>query len=121
MADSLAFLREQNVQDITALLRDLRTRLNKLEVMTGRYAYGWKNVSPSMAASAVPTQNTFLVPYTIYVSGGTVSNISIQGLFSDGTPALINTGLTSGTFRLNRGDYIVITYSSAPTWHWYGD
>jgi hypothetical protein len=43
---------------------------------------------------------------TIIISGGTVSQIAFDGIV---------TGLTNGVFRLFPGDYISVTYSSAPS------
>ncbi|MGA8303242.1 MAG: hypothetical protein WA691_08435 [Thermoplasmata archaeon] len=42
----------------------------------------------------------------VYVSGGTVSSITLNG---------IATGATSGQFRLGPGDILIVTYTSAPT------
>lgn len=67
---------------------------------------------PSVGASGSPVTNPWGVPATIYVSGGTVSNIAINGNA---------TGLTSGMFRVGPNQSITLTYSSAPTWTWIGE
>ena len=67
---------------------------------------------PSVGTSGVPTVNPWGIPVTIYVTGGTVSNIAINGNA---------TGLTSGMFRLGPSQSITISYSGAPTWTWIGD
>lgn len=72
----------------------------------------WQIATPSVPASTITTSNTYQVPVTIYIRGGTVTNINIQGQLL---------GMTSGTFRLNPGDTIAVTYSVTPTWFWYGD
>jgi archaellum component FlaF (FlaF/FlaG flagellin family) len=74
-----------------------------------------------MFTSGVPRQWTGTKPVTVYVFGGTVSQISITGPGINGTPITLTPGPTSGTFRLVPGDSITITYSVAPTWYWYGD
>jgi hypothetical protein len=45
----------------------------------------------------------------VYVSGGTVTVIKIDG---------VTTGLTSGTFLVEATHSINITYSGVPTWVW---
>jgi hypothetical protein len=67
---------------------------------------------PSVGASTVATVNPWGVPVTIYITGGTVSNVAINGNA---------TGLTSGMFRLGPGQSITLTYSVAPSWTWIGD
>jgi len=48
---------------------------------------------------------------TIIEYGGTVSDIALDG---------VSTGQTTGTFVLAPGEVIVLTYSAAPSWKWYG-
>lgn len=67
------------------------------------------NLSPAMAASAAVTTNNTGYACTVHITGGTVTIISVNGIF---------TGLTSGTVRLEPGDTIAITYSVAPSWIW---
>lgn len=67
------------------------------------------NLSPAMAASAAVTTNNTGYACTVHITGGTVTIISVNGIF---------TGLTSGTVRLEPGDTIAITYSAAPNWIW---
>jgi hypothetical protein len=89
-------------RDVVKLQRDL----NQLGS-----AVGWLT-TPVMPATTVNATNTFGVPATVYVRGGTVTNITIDG---------VATGFTSGTFRVRAGGTINITYSVAPVWFWYGD
>lgn len=69
------------------------------------------------AQPAVPASGTTLTNHandaTVYVTGGTVTGISIMGQ---------STGLTSGSFHVpgNNGT-IKLTYSAAPTWLWIWD
>lgn len=60
----------------------------------------------TLAASGTPRVNTNPVPVSVTVTGGTVTAISINGGSSVGT---------SGTFTLQPGDSIAVTYSVAPT------
>mgnify|MGYP001404285004 CR=1 FL=1 len=66
---------------------------------------------PSIPASGTPVTNNKGYPVRVFVTGGTVSNIAINGT---------NTGLTSGGFLLGPGDTITLTYSAAPSWTWFG-
>ena len=67
---------------------------------------------PSVPASTTAQTNSTGVDCTVFVTGGTVSAIAIGGT---------STGLTSGAFRVPAGQTITLTYSSAPTWQWFGD
>lgn len=71
---------------------------------------GWQT-APALPASGTAYTNV-LGDATVYVSGGTVTAITV-----DGTA----TGLTSGTVRVPLGKTLAITYSVAPTWKWYTD
>jgi hypothetical protein len=50
-----------------------------------------------------------MAPAMVYVSGGTVSAIAVDGT---------TTGLTSGAFLVRPMGTITLTYSVAPTWVW---
>src|SRR5262249_40068794 len=65
--------------------------------------------APALAASTVDMKNTSGSVVTVYVSAGTVTVIKVGG---------VTTGLTSGSFRLRRGQALNITYSVAPTLKW---
>lgn len=67
---------------------------------------------PTVPATTVTYTNNYGSNATVYISGGTVTNITIGGT------AL---GVTSGTFRVSSGQTIAITYSSVPTWKWFVD
>ncbi|HSX06510.1 MAG TPA: glycosyl hydrolase family 28-related protein [Candidatus Saccharimonadia bacterium] len=66
---------------------------------------------PSVGTSGVAVTNPWGVPASVYVSGGTVSAIAINGS---------NTGLTSGMFAIGPNQTITLTYSVAPSWTWIG-
>lgn len=67
--------------------------------------------APSVPASGTAQSNTFVVRVRIFVTGGTVSAIAINGTA---------TGMTNGTFELDPGETITVTYSAVPTWTWFG-
>lgn len=64
------------------------------------------------AVSTTPYVNILNADATVYVTGGTVSVVSIGGQA---------TGQTAGAFRVVAGQTITLTYSVAPTWIWFGD
>jgi hypothetical protein len=68
--------------------------------------------TPSVPSSGTVYTNNSMTDATIYVSGGTVTAIAINGTA---------TGLTSGMFRVPSQATITLTYSVAPTWVWNGD
>lgn len=65
---------------------------------------------PTPGSSPSTYTNTTGGPITVYVAGGTVSSITIA---RQGTA--MTTGMTSGAFRLQQNDSIVVTHSSTPT------
>lgn len=67
--------------------------------------------APTVPASTVAYTNSYGYPCMVSIYGGTVTAITIDG---------VATGQTSGTFVLSPGETIAITYSSAPTWKWFG-
>lgn len=67
--------------------------------------------APSVPATTVNYTNNYGFPCQVLISGGTVTNIDLDD---------IATGLTSGMFVIAPGETINITYSSVPTWKWWG-
>ncbi len=67
---------------------------------------------PSVPSTTVAYTNAYGVDCTVFVTGGTVTVVSIGG---------IATGLTSGSFRVNAGQTITVTYTVPPSWTWFGD
>ncbi|MCK5431409.1 MAG: right-handed parallel beta-helix repeat-containing protein [Gammaproteobacteria bacterium] len=66
---------------------------------------------PSVPASTVNYTNINGYPCQVQVLGGTVTDIDIDD---------VATGLTTGIFFIPVGETINITYSSVPTWVWWG-
>jgi len=67
--------------------------------------------APSMPNSGVNYTNDYGYPCMVQVYGGNVTDIDIDD---------VATGLTSGTFIIPPSGTINITYSSAPSWRWWG-
>lgn len=67
---------------------------------------------PAVPASGTAQSNNTGYDCMVLVTGGTVSNIAIGG---------INTGQTSGWFRVPALQTITLTYTVAPSWSWYGE
>lgn len=67
------------------------------------------NIVPG--ASPYVYQNGDLIPETVIVSAGTVSDIS----WSHDNSTYFATGQTTGTFRVDTGDFLKVTYSGTPT------
>jgi hypothetical protein len=67
---------------------------------------------PAFPATTIELVNPFPTPVTIYISGGTISTVAINGT---------NTLNTAGPFRLGVGSNIAIAYTGSPSWVWFGD
>lgn len=64
---------------------------------------------PAVPGSAVALQNTNTYPVTVVISGGTVSQVTVNGVIAGGG---------DGTYLVPSGQAIAVTYSVAPTWVW---
>jgi pectate lyase-like protein len=71
---------------------------------------GGRLQSPALPPSGSPLTNPFHVPVTVYVAGGIVTEVAIDG---DAT------GLTEGGFQIPAAHSITLTYTSAPNWTWF--
>ncbi len=65
--------------------------------------------TPAVPATTVALRNPFWRDATVYVAGGTVTAIAVDGR---------TLGVTSGPISVPTGRTITLTYSSAPTWVW---
>lgn len=65
--------------------------------------------APAVPASTVPVQNTSNQPYTVTVTGGTVTAVTVNGVV---------VGAGDGTYTVPAFGSIAVTYSVAPTWAW---
>jgi hypothetical protein len=66
---------------------------------------------PAVPGSTTPLVNPYNVDASVFITGGTVTVIKING---------VTTGLTSGQFAVPAGGSVTLTYSVAPTWTWIG-
>ena len=60
-------------------------------------------------------QNNTCRPVRVVVSGGAVSQIAVSTSGNPTGGGTFNTGLTSGQFDLRQGEYMIVTFSRAPT------
>lgn len=65
--------------------------------------------APAVPATTVPATNPARIPASVVVAGGTVTNVSVNGL---------SVGSGDGTYTVPGGGTIALTYSAAPTWTW---
>jgi len=102
--------------------------VNDIEVDTFNIAPGasisgqWVNspATPAVPASGTAVTNTNLYPVLVYINGGAVTNITRKTIA--GTSYTIYSNSTASAVympvRLENGDSITITYTTAPTWTW---
>jgi len=102
--------------------------INDIEVDTFDIASGaaisgqWVNspTTPSVPASGTAVTNTNLYPITVYINGGAVTNITRKTI--TGTSYTVYSNSTASAVympvRLENGDSITLTYTTAPTWTW---
>lgn len=68
--------------------------------------------APGMPATTVAYTNNFGSDATVYINGGTVTNVTIGGT---------NLGFVPAMVRVSAGQTIALIYSSVPTWTWFLD
>ena len=79
--------------------------------------------TPSVPTSATAQENTNPYAVDVYVYGGDVTKIQITKGGTAYTVFSVSTAIAmSGqAYKLNPGDSITVTYSTAPTWEWLSD
>jgi hypothetical protein len=86
-----------------------------LSITPPQYANPWigNNTpsTPAVPASTVGQQNMSSQPAVVVISGGTITQVTVNG---------ITAGTGPGTYIVPVGAVIAITYSVAPTWAWAG-
>jgi hypothetical protein len=65
--------------------------------------------TPAVPASATPVTNTSGYPVQVVITGGTMTNVSVNGA---------TVGAGAGTYPVLPGQTISMTYTVAPTWSW---
>ena len=77
-------------------------------------------ITPSVPASGTAQENTNPYAVDVYVYGGDVTEIQITRNGTAYTVLSVSTAIAmSGqVYKLNPGDSITVTYSTAPTWKW---
>jgi len=76
--------------------------------------------TPSVPASGTAQVNTNSYPVEVYISGGSATQVQVT---RNGTTYTVWSSSTATaipplTIRLNSGDSITLTYSTAPSWTW---
>jgi hypothetical protein len=72
--------------------------------------------APSVPATTVALTNPYYQPATIYITAGA----STCAVALNGTSVLTIALTGTGTVRVGSGQTVTLTYSSAPTWAWFG-
>lgn len=71
------------------------------------------NLAPSFPASNTPITNPYPFDCMVYVMGGTVANVDINGV-------VISTGTGSGgSYMVKAGQTFAVNYTGSPTWVWF--
>ena len=98
----------RNQGDAGAYRNDYKNGGSGIRVVNLLTTPGFVGSPPAVSASA--TGNYYWRDATVWVSGGTVTSIAV-----DGTTL---TGVTSGPVRVPSGHSITLAYSAAPSWQW---
>ena len=81
------------------------------------------SITPSVPTSGTAQENTNSYAVDVYVYGGAVTEIQITRNGTAYTVFSVSTAIAmSGqAYKLNPGDSITVTYSTAPSWEWLSD
>jgi hypothetical protein len=76
--------------------------------------------TPAVPASGTAQQNTYPFPVIVYLSGGSATQVQVTKYSNTYTvwSSSSATSIPPLSIRLNPGDSITITYSTAPSWVW---
>ena len=87
--------------------------------------YGTSITTPSVPASATAQENTNPYAVNVYIYGGDVTEIEITKTLANNTFTVFSSStaiaMSGQVYKLNPGDSITVTYSTAPTWEWLAD
>lgn len=97
--------------NVSGSILDSGTGTKMIKDNMGFNPVGAGTTTPAMPASGVNVTNMNGYPVRVYIGGGTVSTVWVNGLESF---------IQSGMLWLEFGDIISITYSVAPSWRWMG-
>jgi hypothetical protein len=76
---------------------------------TSFFSFAGTATAPSFPTTTTPVSNTYGVPVVVTISGGTVTNVSVNGSTA---------GTADGTYILPYLGTIAVTYTGSPTWTW---
>jgi hypothetical protein len=96
------------------------SKVNADTIIRGNGGYNPKGAvtAPAVPATAVAQSNTFNVDCTVFVTAGAGSTTEVA---IGGTSAVTIAASDTGTVRVPVSQTITLTYTSAPTWTWFGD
>lgn len=99
--------------DVTPVNKSAHARIAGLRDGSLSFTSFWEStvavVTPGVPTSGTPVVSTYNFAVLVTVTGGTVTNVVING-------ASVGTG--PGTYVLPALGSITLTYSAAPTWNW---
>jgi hypothetical protein len=99
--------------DVTSIKKSAMERIGALRdgdmQFTTYFESAGSVAAPGVPASATPVVSTYNTPVLVTVTGGTGTNVSINGVLQ---------GTFDGTYVLPALGTIILTYTGAPTWSW---
>jgi hypothetical protein len=99
--------------DVTPINKSANARIFGLRdgdmQFTSFFEFAGTVSAPGVPASTTPLISTYNIPVLVTLTGGTLSNVTING---------VTAGTAAGTYVLPAYGTITLTYGSAPTWTW---
>ena len=107
-------IRDNNLQgNGTGSISDGGTGASKFVQANVGYNPRGSITPPAVPASTVAANNTTGVDCMVFIAGGTISQVTINGVAT-------GIGVTNMGYFVPAGGSIAITYTVAPTWKWFG-
>lgn len=102
-----------DVLDVTAIKNSAYARIGGLKNSSWSFTSYFESatgaVAPGFPLTTVPVVSTYNFSLLVTITGGTISNVSING---------VTAGTTDGTYVLPAFGTIVVTFTGSPSWTW---
>src|SRR5580698_1954468 len=99
--------------DVTGIKSSANERVGGLRAADWQFSSWWEYSSaasnPAFPLTTVPYVSTYAWPVLVTITGGTVTNVSINGSTA---------GTADGTYLLPSFGTITVTYTGSPSWTW---
>jgi hypothetical protein len=99
--------------DVTGIKQSANSRIGGLRTGDMQFTTFFDQAdtisAPGFPLTTVPVTNTYSQPVVVVISGGTISEVAVNGS---------NVGSVDGGYLVPAGQTIAVTYTGSPSWTW---